>query len=35
MQLSLAAGTIAHPIAYETYLDESFAHAAKPAHITL
>ena len=26
MQLSLAAGTIKHPIPYETYVDESFAH---------
>ena len=25
MQLSLDAGTIKHPIAYETYVDESFA----------
>jgi NitT/TauT family transport system substrate-binding protein len=35
MQLSLDAGTIKHPIAYETYVDESFARAARPAAIPL
>jgi len=35
MQLSLEAGTIKHPIAYETYVDESFARAAKPAAIRI
>jgi len=35
MQLSIAAGTIKHPIAYETYVDESFAKAARPATIAL
>ncbi len=35
MQLSMEAGTIKHPIAYETYIDESFAKAAKPAVISL
>ena len=35
MQLSIAAGTIKHPIPYETYVDESFAKNAKPALITL
>ncbi len=35
MQLSLDAGTIKHPIAYETYVDESFARQAKPALIAL
>ena len=35
MQLSLEAGTIKHPIPYETYVDESFARAAKPAAIPL
>jgi NitT/TauT family transport system substrate-binding protein len=35
MQLSIEAGTISHPIAYETYMDESFAHAARPAGIEL
>jgi NitT/TauT family transport system substrate-binding protein len=35
MQLSLEAGTIEHPIAYETYVDESFARIAKPAAIPL
>jgi NitT/TauT family transport system substrate-binding protein len=33
MQLSIEAGTIKHPIAYETYMDESFAKAARPAAI--
>ena len=35
MQLSMEAGTIKHPVAYETYMDESFAKAAKPAVISL
>jgi len=35
MQLSLAAGTIRHPIAYEKYVDERFAGAAHPAGIPL
>jgi NitT/TauT family transport system substrate-binding protein len=35
MQLSLEAGTIARPIAYDTYMDESFASHAKPATIAL
>ena len=35
MQLSIEAGTLRHPVAYESYLDESFAKAAKPAVITL
>jgi NitT/TauT family transport system substrate-binding protein len=35
MQLSLEAGTIQQPIAYETYVDESFARVAKPAAIPL
>jgi len=35
MQLSIEAGTIKHPIAYETYVDESFARVAKPAAIPL
>jgi NitT/TauT family transport system substrate-binding protein len=35
MQLSLAAGTIGHPIPYEKYVDERFAHAARPAEISL
>ena len=35
MQLSIEAGTIKHPIAYETYMDESFARAARPVAITL
>lgn len=35
MQLSLDAGTIEHPIPYETYVDESFAKAAQPAAIPL
>ena len=35
MQLSLAAGTIKHPIAYDTYVDERFARNAQPASIPL
>ena len=35
MQLSIAAGTIKHPIAYETYVDESFAKNARAAAISL
>jgi NitT/TauT family transport system substrate-binding protein len=35
MQLSIEAGTIKHPIAYEKYMDESFARNAKPAVIAL
>jgi NitT/TauT family transport system substrate-binding protein len=35
MRLSVEAGTIKHPIAYETYMDERFARATKPATIPL
>ncbi len=35
MQLSIEAGTIKHPIAYETYTDERFAKAAQAAPIVL
>ncbi len=35
MQLSLEAGTIKHPIAYDTYVNERFARAANPAAIPL
>jgi NitT/TauT family transport system substrate-binding protein len=35
MHLSIEAGTIEHPIAYEKYVDESFARNAKPATISL
>ena len=35
MQLSIEAGTIKHEIPYGTYVDESFARAAKPAAIAL
>jgi NitT/TauT family transport system substrate-binding protein len=35
MQLSIQAGTIKHPIAYETYMDESFAKQAQPTPINL
>jgi NitT/TauT family transport system substrate-binding protein len=35
MQLTLAAGTIKHPIPYETYVDERFARNAQPAPIPL
>jgi NitT/TauT family transport system substrate-binding protein len=35
MQLSIEAGTIKHPIPYEKYVDERFAHSAKAAAIPL
>jgi NitT/TauT family transport system substrate-binding protein len=35
MELSLQAGTIKHPIPYETYVEERFARAAQPAVISL
>ena len=35
MQLSIEAGTIKQPVAYEKYMDESFAKAARPTLITL
>lgn len=35
MRLSIDAGTIKHPIAYEAYMDESFARAARPVPIAL
>ncbi len=35
MQLSMAAGTIKHPIAYESYVDERFAKNARAAAISL
>ena len=35
MQLSIEAGTLKRPVAYEQYMDESFTKAAKPAVITL
>ena len=35
MQLSIQAGTISHPVAYETYVDESFASRANAAQIAL
>jgi NitT/TauT family transport system substrate-binding protein len=35
MQLSIEAGTIKHPIAYETYVDDRFARNTKPATIAL
>src|ERR1044072_9095055 len=35
MELSIQAGTIKHPIAYETYMEERFARAAIPAIIPL
>jgi NitT/TauT family transport system substrate-binding protein len=35
MQLSIAAGTIKHAIAYETYMDETFANNAHAAVISL
>jgi NitT/TauT family transport system substrate-binding protein len=35
MQLSVAAGTLKHPVAYEKYVDERFARGAHPASIPL
>jgi NitT/TauT family transport system substrate-binding protein len=35
MHLSMDAGTIKHPIAYEKYVDERFARNARPAAIPL
>ncbi len=35
MQLSVQAGTIKQPIAYEKYMDESFAKVASPAPIAI
>lgn len=35
MQLSIEAGTLKKPVAYEAYMDESFARVAKPAVIPL
>lgn len=35
MQLSIEAGTLKSPVAYEKYMDESFAKAARAAAITL
>jgi NitT/TauT family transport system substrate-binding protein len=35
MQLSVEAGTLPHPVAYETYVDERFARAAKAASVPL
>ena len=35
MQLSVAAGTLKHPVAYETYVDDRFAGNARPAAVPL
>jgi NitT/TauT family transport system substrate-binding protein len=35
MQLSIEAGTIAHPVPYERYMNETFAKAAQPTAIAL
>jgi NitT/TauT family transport system substrate-binding protein len=35
MQLSIEAGTLKKPVAYETYMNEQFAKNAKPAIVTL
>ncbi|HYB98898.1 MAG TPA: ABC transporter substrate-binding protein [Candidatus Limnocylindrales bacterium] len=35
MQLSVEAGTLAHPVPYETYMDESFARNAQPIAIRI
>ena len=33
MEMSVAAGNLKHPVAYETYVDDSFGQAAKPVPI--
>ncbi len=35
MQLSMEAGTLKHPVAYESYINDSFVKNAKPTTITL
>ena len=35
MQQSVAAGTLKHPVPYETYVDDSFGRAAKPVPIVV
>jgi NitT/TauT family transport system substrate-binding protein len=35
MQLSIEAGTLSHPIPYESYTNERFARNAEPAAIQL
>jgi NitT/TauT family transport system substrate-binding protein len=35
MHLSMAAGTLTHPVPYQTYVDDSFAKAAHPAAIPI
>ena len=35
MQLSIEAGMFNSPVAYDKYMDESFAQAAQPAAISL
>jgi NitT/TauT family transport system substrate-binding protein len=35
MQLSVAAGTLSHPVPYAKYVDDSFARAAKPVPISV
>jgi NitT/TauT family transport system substrate-binding protein len=35
MQLSIEAGTIQHPVPYESYMDESFASNGQPTAIAL
>jgi NitT/TauT family transport system substrate-binding protein len=35
MELSIQAGTLTHAVPYETYMDETFARAARPAAIAL
>ena len=35
MKLAVAAGTLARPVPYAKYVDESFAHSARPASIPL
>ena len=35
MEMSVAAGNLKRPVAYSTYVDDSFAKAGKPATINL
>jgi NitT/TauT family transport system substrate-binding protein len=35
MELSIAAGTLAKPVAFENYVDETFVNNAKPVAITV
>jgi NitT/TauT family transport system substrate-binding protein len=35
MELSIAAGTLRKPVAFEQYVDETFVNNAKPSALTL